>query len=114
LEITSAVVGNRIYQSIVKQVSDEVRSGVSLSNAFAKHKEIPAMLSQMIRVGEETGMLGQVLKTLGRFYRREVDQAVDTIVALIEPIMIIVLGVGVGVLLVSVLMPIYNMTTGLQ
>ncbi|OGI77276.1 hypothetical protein A3C57_03010 [Candidatus Nomurabacteria bacterium RIFCSPHIGHO2_02_FULL_33_12] len=114
LEITSAVVGNRIYQSIVKEVSDEVRAGVSLSNAFAKHKEIPAMLSQMIRVGEETGMLGQVLKTLGRFYRREVDQAVDTIVALIEPIMIIVLGVGVGVLLVSVLMPIYNMTTGLQ
>ena len=70
------------------------------------------MLSQMIRVGEETGMLGQVLKTVGKFYRREVDQAVDTIVALIEPAMIILLGLGVGTLLVSVLVPIYQISTG--
>ncbi len=109
LEVTSTVVGNSIYERLIKEVSEEVKAGVSLSNALSKHKEIPTLLSQMVRVGEETGMLGQVLRTLGRFYRREVDQAVDTIVALIEPAMIIVLGVGVGILLVSVLMPIYNL-----
>ncbi len=110
LEVTSAVVSNRVYENIIKDVSDQVKSGISLANAFAKHTEVPSMLSQMIRVGEETGMLGQVLKTLGKFYRREVDQAVDTIVALIEPAMIILLGLGVGVLLVSVLVPIYQVS----
>ncbi len=112
LEVTSAVVGNQIYEKILKEVSEEVKAGVSLANALGKHKEIPQMLSQMVRVGEETGMLGQVLRTLGRFYRREVDQAVDTMVALIEPVMIVLLGAGVGVLLVSVLMPIYNISSG--
>lgn len=110
LEVTSAVVSNRVYENIIKDVSEQVKSGISLANAFAKHSEVPSMLSQMIRVGEETGMLGQVLKTLGKFYRREVDQAVDTIVALIEPAMIILLGLGVGVLLVSVLVPIYQVS----
>lgn len=112
LEVTSGVVGNRVYARVIKEVSEEVKAGINLSNAFAKHKEIPNMLSQMVRVGEETGMLGQVLKTLGRFYKREVDAAVDNIVSLIEPMMIIVLGAGVGILLVSVLMPIYNVASG--
>ncbi len=113
LEVTSGVVGNKVYEAIVLEVSEEVKAGVNLSNALGKHKELPIMLSQMVRVGEETGKLGQVLRTLGRFYRREVDQAVDTIVALIEPIMIVVLGFGVGILLVSVLMPIYNLASGI-
>ena len=63
----------------------------------------------MIKVGEETGELGSILETLSRFYSREVMTAVDTLVDLIEPLMIILLGVGVGVLIVSVLVPIYNM-----
>ncbi len=112
LEVTAGIVGNRVYSRVIKEVSEEVKAGINLSNAFAKHKEIPNMLSQMVRVGEETGMLGQVLKTLGRFYKREVDAAVDNIVSLIEPLMIIVLGAGVGILLVSVLMPIYNVASG--
>ena len=112
LEVTSAVVSNRVYEAIIRDVAEQVKSGISLANAFSKHGEIPQMLSQMIRVGEETGMLGQVLKTVGKFYRREVDQAVDTIVALIEPAMIILLGLGVGTLLVSVLVPIYQISTG--
>jgi type IV pilus assembly protein PilC len=112
LEVTASVVDNSVYERILTEVSEEVKSGISLSNALSKHSKIPVMLSQMVRVGEETGMLGQVLRTLGKFYRREVDQAVDTLVALIEPVMIIVLGLGVGVLLVSVLMPIYNIASG--
>lgn len=113
LEVTGAVVGNQVYENVIKDVSEEVKAGISLANSFSKHTEIPALLSQMIRVGEETGMLGQVLKTLGRFYRREVDQAVDTMVALIEPMMIVMLGLGVGILLVSVLVPIYQVSTGM-
>ena len=65
----------------------------------------------MIKVGEETGELGGILKTLSKFYEREVMAAVDTLVSLIEPVMIVALGLGVGGLLASVLMPIYNIAS---
>ena len=65
----------------------------------------------MIRVGEETGNLGKILSTLAKFYQREVTNAVDTLVDLIEPIMIVALGLGVGTLLASVLIPIYNISS---
>lgn len=108
IELTSDVVGNIVFQDILRKVADDVKSGSSLSDAFSKYKEIPSIMHGMIRVGEETGSLGNILKTLGRFYAREVNEAVDTMVGLIEPIMIVALGVGVGILLSSVLMPIYN------
>jgi len=110
IDITAQVVGSRVYKDILKDVADGVKSGLSLSAAFEKHPEIPGILTQMVKVGEETGALGEILKTLADFYKREVDGAVDTLVGLIEPVMIVVLGLGVGILLVSVLMPIYNMT----
>ncbi|MEI6281064.1 MAG: type II secretion system F family protein [bacterium] len=110
IDITADVVGSRVYKELLKEVADGVKSGLSLSGAFEKRRdEIPSILIQMVQVGEETGSLGTVLKTLTEFYRREVDDAVDTLVGLIEPIMIVVLGLGVGILLVSVLMPIYNL-----
>jgi type IV pilus assembly protein PilC len=115
LDITSKVVGSLVYQRILEEVADGVKSGLSLSVAFEKHRgHIPPILIQMIAVGEETGSLGAILKTLTTFYEREVDGAVDTLVGLIEPAMILVLGVGVGVLCVSVLGPIYNMSSGIS
>ncbi|MDE2399605.1 MAG: type II secretion system F family protein [Patescibacteria group bacterium] len=110
IEITSKVVGSRLYKTLLEEVSDNVKAGLSISAAFEKHPEqIPGIMVQMIKVGEETGSLGSILKTLAEFYKREVDGAVDTLVGLIEPVMIVVLGLGVGILLVSILMPIYNM-----
>lgn len=114
IELTSAVVGNIVYENILKEIADSVKSGSSLSAAFAKYKEIPSIMSGMIRVGEETGSLGNILKTLGKFYSREVNDAVDTMVGLIEPIMIVMLGLGVGVLLSSILLPIYNIAGGIS
>jgi type IV pilus assembly protein PilC len=109
IDITSEVVGSNVYKGVMMEVADGVKSGLGLSMAFAKHKEIPSILVQMVQVGEETGALGTILKTLTSFYKREVDDAVDTLVGLIEPVMIVVLGLGVGALLVSVLVPIYNL-----
>ncbi len=114
IELTSAVVGNVIFENILKEISDAVKSGSTLSVAFSKYKEVPSIMSGMIKVGEETGSLGNILKTLGKFYAREVNEAVDTMVSLIEPIMIIMLGLGVGVLLSSILMPIYNIAGGVS
>jgi len=113
IEITSSVVGSRIYEDILKRVQDEVQGGSSLFLAMENKEQIPGIMAQMVQVGEETGSLGSILKTLADFYKREVDDAVDTLVGLIEPIMIVALGIGVGILLVSVLMPIYNIAGGI-
>jgi type IV pilus assembly protein PilC len=110
IDITAEVVGSVVYKDLLVEVANGVKSGLALSAAFQKNPEhIPPIMIQMVQVGEETGSLGSILKTLTDFYKREVDDAVDTLVGLIEPVMIVVLGLGVGILLVSVLMPIYNM-----
>ena len=115
IDITSDVVGSHVYRDLLKDISDGVKSGLALSVAFEKHSEhVPGIMVQMLKVGEESGSLGMILKTLADFYKREVDDAVDTLVGLIEPVMIVVLGLGVGILLVSVLMPIYNLAGGIN
>jgi len=115
IDITAEVVGNLTYKNLLGVVANDVKAGLALSGAFEKHKrEIPGIMVQMVLVGEETGSLGEILKTLTAFYKREVDDAVDTLVGMIEPIMIVVLGLGVGILLVSVLMPIYNMSASIS
>lgn len=113
LEITADVVDSEVYKKIILESVDTVKSGTAVSEALSKYPEIPGIMIQMIKIGEETGELGEILKTLAKFYRREVENAVDTLVDLIEPVMIVSLGLGVGVLLLSVLMPIYNVTSGL-
>lgn len=111
LEITSNVVGNRVYKAIIENTSQRVKEGMSLSSAFGQYKEIPDIMTQMIKVGEETGELGSILKSMATFYQREMVNAIDTLVSLIEPVMIVALGAGVGVLLAAVLMPIYNIAS---
>ncbi len=111
LEITASVVDNYLYKSILDSTLIEVKGGSSLSKSFANYPEIPGIMVQMIKVGEETGELGSILKTMAKFYQREVTNAVDTLVGLIEPIMIVSLGLGVGILLAAVLMPIYNIAS---
>jgi type II secretory pathway component PulF len=108
LEITASVIGNQIYEEVLNDILEAVKGGASLSESFSHHKEIPGIMVQMVKVGEETGELGGILETMSKFYEREVTTAVDTLVGLIEPVMIIVLGVGVGFLLAAILVPIYN------
>ena len=111
LEMTKSVVDNQIYLDAIEESIEDVKGGSPVSQAFSRHEVFPNILIQMIKVGEETGNLGEILKTLAKFYEREVKQAVDTLVDLIEPVMIILLGVGVGTLLASVLIPIYNISS---
>lgn len=111
LEVTSSVIDNEIYREVLEESSTKVKAGQALSAALNERDEIPNILIQMIKVGEETGELGTILKTMSKFYQREVMNAVDTLVGMIEPVMIVALGVGVGVLLASVLMPIYNIAS---
>ncbi|PIW97127.1 hypothetical protein COZ82_01220 [Candidatus Kaiserbacteria bacterium CG_4_8_14_3_um_filter_38_9] len=110
IEVTSDVVDNSVYKEILDAALFDVKAGRSFADALAEYPEIPGVLVQMVKVGEETGSLSEIMGTLAVFYRREVNNAVDTLIGLIEPVMIVLLGLGVGVLLASVLMPIYSMT----
>ncbi|MBI2482061.1 MAG: type II secretion system F family protein [Candidatus Vogelbacteria bacterium] len=112
LEITAEVVNNVIFRDILLSASAAIKTGSAVSEIMSKYSDIPPIMIQMMKVGEETGKLGFVLETLSRFYRREVNDAVDTLVGLIEPALIVFLGIGVGVLLTSVLVPIYNIASG--
>ncbi|MEK7554191.1 MAG: type II secretion system F family protein [Patescibacteria group bacterium] len=109
IEITGSVVDNSVYENILNKVGADVKGGSSISDALGRHPEIPGIMVAMTKVGEETGELGKILSTLAKFYDREVSNAVDTLVNLIEPIMIVLLGLGVGILLSAVLLPIYNL-----
>ena len=113
LDLTSSVVDNDVYKKILETVVEDVKGGSSVSDSMQKHDEIPGIFVQMVRIGEETGQLGNILKTLAAFYRREVTNAIDSVVGLIEPAMIVLLGLGVAFLLASVLVPIYNISSGM-
>jgi type IV pilus assembly protein PilC len=112
IEITASVIDNRIYHQMLMDAVEDIKGGRTISESLSGNKQIPNIMVQMMEIGEETGELGNILKTLSDFYRREVENAVDALVSLIEPIMILMLGLGVGGLLASVLMPIYNLSSG--
>lgn len=111
IELTSSVIDNTIYREILAKAVEDVKGGKAISEALTGNEEIPGIMIQMMKVGEETGELGAILKTLAKFYAREVTTAVDALVDLIEPLMIVMLGLGVAILLASVLVPIYNVAS---
>ena len=112
LELTSTVVNNKIYQGILSGAVESVKGGKTLSESLSNNPdEIPGIMTQMMKVGEESGEVGTILKTVAHFYSREVSTAVDSLVSLIEPLMIVLLGGGVAILLASVLIPIYNIAS---
>lgn len=113
LEMSATVVDDPVYKKALQVVAQDVQTGVHASDALAKHSLFPGMMIAMMRVGEETGDAARILDTMAKFYRREVNGAVDTIVTLIEPFMIVFLALGVGTLLASVLVPIYQISAGL-
>jgi type IV pilus assembly protein PilC len=114
LQITSEVVDNYVFRKMIERIEGKVRQGKLLSVAFSEEPLIPTVMVQMTRIGEETGELGYMLKNLSQFYKRELEQTIESTLALLEPVMIVVMGLGVGVLVSSVLMPMYNLTTSIQ
>jgi len=110
LQISGDVVGNEVYKKVIYSAVDEVRTGGSVAYAFEASDAIPPMVSKMIKVGEKTGNLDLVLKSISNFYSKEVDIAVEGITAIIEPVLILLLGAGVAILVAAILMPIYQMT----
>lgn len=113
IDITAAVVDNTVYKALLQRVSTKVQTGTAFSKALYEEPLVPNILVQMVRIGEETGELGYILKNLATFYKRELDTTIDTIIGLIEPAMIVGLGLGVGILVSAVLLPMYSLSSAI-
>jgi type IV pilus assembly protein PilC len=108
LEIVSDTVNNGVMSKAVRDVQDAVREGESLAVPLAKHAVFPAMVVQMLAVGEETGALDTMLSKVADFYDQEVEATVQALTSLIEPIMIAIMGGAVGSMVVALYMPMFN------
>jgi type IV pilus assembly protein PilC len=112
LTITAGVVGNVIISDALKDVADQVEKGFPIAYAFAKHPEaFPFILSQMVAVGEETGKMDEVLGKISHVFEVESDQKVKALTSAVEPLVMVLLGLGVGFLVIAIILPIYNLTS---
>lgn len=109
LRIVSGVMDNGIYQEACLRVKQGVESGESLTRIFRRETIFPTIISQMVHVGERTGRLVDVLQKLAQFYDREVTIAMKSLVSLIEPTIMVIMGIAVAIMVSAILMPIYNM-----
>jgi len=111
LEIVSSTLGSIIFAEGLKRAASRVEKGESLADSLSVVSEFPPILSQMVAVGEQTGKVDEVLTRLAIFYESESAQKIKALTTAIEPLIMIVMGVGVGFLVAAVIMPIYHLTS---
>lgn len=111
LEIVAAVVGNTIYKELILETLESINDGNPLATVFEASSYVPRMVPQMISVGEKTGKIDSVLDRLTSFYSRESNNMLDNLSKLMEPLIMVVMGVGVGVMVAAVLLPMYNLAS---
>lgn len=111
LKVAAEVVGNRIYQELIEQTIKEVEDGNSISSVFINSKTIPKMVSQMLSIGEKTGKMDIILERITNFYGREVSNIVANLMTLMEPLIMVVMGVAVGMMVAAVILPMYNLAS---
>ncbi|MFA4999661.1 MAG: type II secretion system F family protein [Parcubacteria group bacterium] len=115
LEITARTIGSAVYGEILKATADEVKNGVPLSQALLRYpKYFPALVGQMLVVGERTGQTDTLLRKVSAFYGREVEDLVGSLVELIQPALMLVIGGVVGLLFASILTPIFHFIQNLN
>jgi len=110
LIIVSEVVNSTAYEAVILRAADEVKSGGAMSSVFARSEHFPSIVSQMIKIGEDAGQVSEVLRHTSVFYGQETDRITNNLSTMLEPILISFLGLGVGILVFAILMPIYSMS----
>ena len=114
LDIVSATAGNSLVSDAISDVQSSVKRGESLAGPLHKHEVFPPMVTHMMAVGEETGALDTMLSKVADFYDQEVDDTVSALTSLIEPLLIIVMGVAVGGILIALYLPMFNIANLIQ
>ena len=114
LDVTAHALGNVVYEKELLAAAGEVKNGKPLSTSIEKSPLFPAIVPQMLSVGEETGQTDQVLVKVADFYEEEVDVAIEGLSSIIEPVMIVFMGGMVGLIAASVMMPIANLSSQIK
>jgi type IV pilus assembly protein PilC len=109
LEITGQTAGNWVIESALADVRAKVHQGVPIAQPLIENEIFPPMVSQMVKIGEETGELEKMLAKIADFYEDEVDAAIQTLTSIIEPVMMILVGMMVGVIVISMYLPMFKM-----
>lgn len=109
LEAVADIVGNEVYREIIIEAADQVRNGKSIASALTTRAEFPAIVAQMTQIGESTGRLQEILEKLAIFYEKEVEGVLKILTTLLEPIIMMLLGLAVAVMVAGILLPIYNL-----
>lgn len=111
LDVVASAIGSAVYRNQLKEVNKQVEKGVTLSDAIAHYENFPAILFQMIAVGEETGKLDEILGKISEYFEKESEYAIKNLTTAIEPMIMILLGLGVGFIVIAIIMPIYSLTS---
>ncbi|MEI8343884.1 MAG: type II secretion system F family protein [Candidatus Moraniibacteriota bacterium] len=111
LTIISSVVNSTAYESVILRAADEVKKGGTMSSVFARSSHFPPIVPQMIKIGEDSGKISEVLNHIAVFYGKETDNITRNLSTMLEPILISLLGIGVAILVFAILIPIYNLSS---
>lgn len=114
LSQTAETTGNVLFKNAIEALSNRVEKGMGVGDAMNYSPLFPPILTQMVKIGEQTGKIDESLLKLSEYFEREVDQRTKTITTAMEPIILVVLGACVAFLIVSIITPIYNLTTSIQ
>jgi type II secretory pathway component PulF len=109
-KLSKESIDNIVYQELIEKASQEVESGNSIASVFLKSTIIPPMYGHMINVGEESGRLSAVLEKLINFYTNDIEDSIKNAITLFEPVVMIIIGIAVGLLIATVIMPVYNLS----
>jgi len=109
IKIVSEAISNAVFKQALDEVYAQVEKGIPASTPLAKNKIFPPMIPNMMSVGEKTGKLDEILESLANYYELEVDNQMKKLSSLLEPVLIVIIGIGVAVMVFSIIMPIYNL-----
>lgn len=113
MRISATILDNKIYQELIAETVAVVEDGGSIADTFEKNKFVPKIVSQMIRTGEESGDLAGILDKISQFYSREVDEVIRNMMALMEPVIMVILGLAVGLMIAAIILPMYQISSNI-
>ncbi len=111
LEISARVVKNRVYKKLINDTLKAVNDGSSVVAVFEKSPEIPVMVTQMMSIGEKAGKLDDVLDKITEFYNKEINNILNNLTTILEPLIMVILAVGVGIMVAAIILPMYNLAS---
>ena len=111
---TSETIGNIHYRNAVADVAKKVENGVTIGDAMSSYSFFPPLLVQLVKIGEQTGKLDENLLKASEYFERETEQLIKTLTTALEPLIMVVLGVGVAFLMISIITPIYSLISAIK